>query len=166
MELVADNQWEVTDVNIPAGEWELKFANTNNWSDKDWGGVEGLAGTAVETTGGKPNLKFTIETTGDYTIRFNDQTLVYSISKESTGVQTPVADQSYVYPNPTKDLINVHLASNEGEIEIFSINGQCVMQQRLNGSVSTLDIAQLNKGTYLVRISEEGQMTVCKLLKD
>ena len=40
------------------------------------------------------------------------------------------------------------------------------MQQRLNGEVSTLDIAQLTQGTYLVRIFEQGQVTVCKLLKD
>ena len=119
-----------------------------------------------ETTGGKPNLKFTVETAGEYTIRFNDQTLVYSISKETSGVQAPVAEQNYIYPNPTKELLNVHLTANEGEIEIFSISGQCMMQQKLTGKVSTLNIAQLTKGTYLVRISEQGQTTVCKLLKN
>ena len=41
-----------------------------------------------------------------------------------------------------------------------------MMQQRLTGKVSTLDIAQLAKGTYLVKISEQGQTTVYKLLKD
>ena len=167
MELVADNQWEVTEVYMPAGDWELKFANTNDWSDKDWGGVEGLNGTAVETTGGKPNLKFSITDPGLYTILFNDKTLIYSLRKEEvSSVQNPVAEQNYIYPNPTKDLVNVHLAADEGTIEIFSITGQCVMQQKLTGKVSTLNIAQLTKGTYLVKIFEQGETTVCKLLKD
>ena len=96
----------------------------------------------------------------------NDKTLAYSISKGSTGIQSPAAGNSYIYPNPTRDLIHVHLASDEGGIEIFSISGQCMLQQKLTGKESTLDIAQLAKGTYLVRLSEQGQTTVCKLLKD
>ena len=166
MELVADNQWEVTYVYIPAGDWELKFANTNNFSDKDWGGAEGLSGTAIETTGGKPNLKFTVETAGEYTIRFNDQTLVYSISKGSSNVQAPVVENEYIYPNPAKDLINIHLTENEGEMAMYAMNGQCVMRQHLSEKVSTLSIAQLAKGAYLVKILEQGKSKVCKLIKN
>jgi hypothetical protein len=64
---------------LPAGNHELKFANTGNWSGTDWGNATGLSGTASVTTGGKPNIKFSIATSGSYTFSFNPTTLVYSI---------------------------------------------------------------------------------------
>jgi hypothetical protein len=65
--------------NLSAGSYELKFANTGNWTGKDWGNANGLSGTAAESTGGLPNLKFTITTSGRYTISFNPTTLAYSV---------------------------------------------------------------------------------------
>ena len=168
MNLVGDNQWEATKIYIPAGQQELKFANTYDFTGDDWGNAQGLSGTAVLSTGGDPNLSFNITTAGEYTIRFNDKTLEYSIrlSQGGTGLQTPAMEQNYIYPNPTKDLLNICLTTNKGEIEIFSISGLCIMHQKLTEKRSTLDIAQLAKGTYLAKITEQGQIKICKLLKD
>jgi hypothetical protein len=64
---------------LPAGNHELKFANTNNWSGKDWGNTSGLSGYVAESTGGQPNLAFSIGISGNYKIRFNPITLFYAI---------------------------------------------------------------------------------------
>jgi len=62
-----------------AGNYQLKFANTSGWTGKDWGNTSGLEGFAKESTGGLPNLSFTITQSGTYTITFNPTTLAYSI---------------------------------------------------------------------------------------
>lgn len=75
--------WQATGVQIGAGVHEMKFANTSNWSGDDWGNASGLSGTASLSTGGKPNISFTIQTGGIYTITFDPQSLAYAIVNES-----------------------------------------------------------------------------------
>ena len=50
------------------GNYELKFANTSDWSGNDWGD-EMVSGFAKLTTGGGANIKFNIETAGNYNIK-------------------------------------------------------------------------------------------------
>ncbi|WP_331351405.1 family 49 glycosyl hydrolase [Cellvibrio sp. UBA7671] len=64
---------------LSAGNHQLKFANTGNWTGKDWGNTTGLAGTVTESTGGKPNLAFTVAQSKTYTITIDPVTLAYSI---------------------------------------------------------------------------------------
>lgn len=66
---------------IPAGSQEMKFTDTNNWSGEDWGSATGLSGTALKTTGGGENIKFSISVSGNYLIKFNPYSLIYSIEK-------------------------------------------------------------------------------------
>lgn len=76
-----DGIWKRDSLNLAAGNYELKFANTNDWSGDDWGNASGLTGTAQLTTGGDPNISFTIENAGYYGVSFNDITLDYVITE-------------------------------------------------------------------------------------
>jgi hypothetical protein len=69
--------WVVDNVSLPAGTSQFKFANTNNFSGTDWGNGQGLAATAMDTTGGKPNSEVTVPTAAFYKLTFNDLTLQY-----------------------------------------------------------------------------------------
>ncbi|MDF3012538.1 MAG: Dextranase [Cellvibrio sp.] len=66
-------------INLGAGNHQLKFANTADWKGKDWGNSNGLEGVAKDSTGGAPNISFSIAQSGDYKISFNPSTLNYSI---------------------------------------------------------------------------------------
>lgn len=81
-----DTAWELENVSMSAGSYELKFANTSDWSEDDWGNASGLTGTAQLSTGGKPNISFLIPESGTYTISFNDIMLTYSIASPLTSV--------------------------------------------------------------------------------
>lgn len=168
LQLVADNTWEVRQVYIMEGDYEMKFANTYNWTGKDWGGVEGLEGTAELTSGGGSNLKFTITTAGLYTITFNDLTLAYSIRLESdpgTGVAETPALRSGIYPNPATDVLHAYSADGEALVEIYSTGGTCFLRERMAQPSATFDISSLPAGTYLVRMCGEGGTDTHKLLK-
>lgn len=75
-----NNVWKLSQVVLNEGSYELKFANTNNFSGQDWGNANGSTGIAYETTGGGNNVNFTVATSGTYDITFNDITLEYSIA--------------------------------------------------------------------------------------
>lgn len=78
MSLVAPYTWEITGVTIAAGN-QFKFANTSDWSGKDWG--DGACdGFAEEATGGGANTNCNFE--GTFTVRFNDQTTAYELIEE------------------------------------------------------------------------------------
>ena len=74
MELVDEYTWEIKEVDLKAGPW--KFKNTTDWTDKDWGDP-GCDGEMEETTGGGPNTSCGF--TGLVNIRFNDETLKYTV---------------------------------------------------------------------------------------
>ena len=76
MKLVGDN-WVAERISLPAGTSEFKFANTNNFSGRDWGNGEGIAALAMDTTGGKPNSQIMPPHVGFYRVTFNDVTLQY-----------------------------------------------------------------------------------------
>lgn len=66
-------------INLGAGNHQLKFANTADWKGKDWGNSNGLEGVAKESTGGAPNISFSVAQSGDYKISLNPSTFSYSI---------------------------------------------------------------------------------------
>lgn len=75
MTLVAANTWEIKSVDLKGGKW--KFKNTTDWSDTDWGDAD-CDGVMAETTGGGPDTD--CKYSGVVDIRFNDQTLAYTIT--------------------------------------------------------------------------------------
>jgi hypothetical protein len=79
---LAGDEWIADKVSIPAGTQQLKFANTNNFSDTDWGNAQGLSGTASVTTGGKPNIQVPLAQNGFYKVSFDDVTLEYFFEME------------------------------------------------------------------------------------
>ena len=62
-----------------------------------------------------------------------------------------------VFPNPTNGLINIELNSNKPyfEIEVFSLLGELIYVNKVNGSKLTFNLAQYPKGMYLVKIKQD-----------
>jgi Alpha galactosidase C-terminal beta sandwich domain len=77
--------WVAEEVQIPAGEHEFKFANSQDFSKEDWGDAQGFSGTVKETTGGLPNVQISVPDTAVYRFEFNDITLEYSLELVEAG---------------------------------------------------------------------------------
>lgn len=74
LELVANNIWEVKEIDLQASGWKLK--NRTDWSDTDWGDTN-CDGAMDVTSGGGPNTECGYS--GLVNVRFNDQTLEYTV---------------------------------------------------------------------------------------
>jgi hypothetical protein len=73
-----------------------------------------------------------------------------------------------LYPNPAADVLNINfgtaLSAKPLVVEIYSATGKQVMRKQVNGGNATtqLNIAALAAGSYQVRISSNGEVTMTK----
>lgn len=67
-----------------------------------------------------------------------------------------------LYPNPANDILNINTDSEVKSIEIYSVQGQKV----LNTNSKQVNISNLSKGIYMVRVADEsGAIATQKLIK-
>jgi len=66
-----------------------------------------------------------------------------------------------VYPNPTNNIINIEgLTKNENNtIQIFDVQGKLVITKTITEK-GTIDLSELNKGVYVIKIGEVAQRIV------
>jgi hypothetical protein len=157
--------WTALGVPLDAGSYELKFANTTDWTGDDWGDATGISGTVTLTTGGGPNVSFTVPDSGAYDIRFDDLNLVYEIvvSGSATGVGgTPPHRTALLgsFPNPAGPVTHIEYeltARSRVEIVVFDVQGRQVAtavdeEQPPGRHVVRLETAGLPGGTYFCRL--------------
>lgn len=77
-----------------------------------------------------------------------------------------------VYPNPVSDILkfSINTQSNEAfKVTVFNIMGQKLIEQQgisgANISEQQIDVSKLNSGTYVIRISVEGNVVNRKFVK-
>jgi hypothetical protein len=75
MELVDNYTWEVKNIDLSGEPW--KFKNRVDWSDDDWGDAD-CNGVMEIATGGGPDTNCGY--TGLVNVRFNDETLAYTVT--------------------------------------------------------------------------------------
>ncbi len=81
-----------------------------------------------------------------------------------TGLPTVENDVLTIYPNPTSERFYINSASLAGKttVNVFNVLGQSMMQvtEVSNG----IDVSSLKKGSYLVRISNNGKELTTRLV--
>ncbi|HAH24889.1 MAG TPA: hypothetical protein DCL77_14240, partial [Prolixibacteraceae bacterium] len=94
----------------------------------------------------------------------------FSVVPLGTGV-TPEFSQSNrleLYPNPTNGLVMVKIANTDKlqGIVVYSVTGQVLYQEKLDGSVSqkALDLKHLGKGVYFIEAQAEKYKSSKKLI--
>lgn len=55
-----------------------------------------------------------------------------------------------IYPNPTKDKVNINIQDNETHsFDIYNTLGQSLLSQKINSESSSVDLSNLNSGVYI-----------------
>jgi hypothetical protein len=70
-----------------------------------------------------------------------------------------------VYPNPVENTLNVSAAVVIDAVSIFDLTGREVMRAKPNATAFSLNVADLNKGLYLVTVKAGKQELTTKLVK-
>jgi hypothetical protein len=83
------------------------------------------------------------------------QTVIYlDIARE----EEPVSSDLHIWPNPTQDVLQVHLNGKMPiqAIEVFNLSGQLVkVEKSVNDKHYQLSLNQLNQGMYIIRVITE-----------
>jgi PKD repeat protein len=78
-----------------------------------------------------------------------------------TGINDIKISNIKIYPNPTNNIINIEgLNKNENNtIQIFDVQGKLVITKNITEK-GTVDLSELNKGVYVIKIGELAQRIV------
>ncbi len=126
--------------------------------------------SATVTTTTIPNINIA----GDVTISLvNNSTsnrvafddLSWTCYSGSLGLKTVNQDDFTIYPNPSNGNFNVIFNGSNGlhSVEIFSIIGQKVFEKN-NFQGEAISITNLQKGTYLIKITKDSKSTTKKII--
>lgn len=81
---------------------------------------------------------------------------------EATGIEEITADNVNVYPNPTKDIVNVNAPAQINNIEVYNIAGQKLSVYNVNNMTAQIDVTELANGIYFLKINTENGMVTKK----
>lgn len=91
-----------------------------------------------------------------------DSGMVYRFYLQDAGIDSPEQSFFSIYPNPLKtDYLHIHSLTPLKTVRILTISGQQTGENRKPDALSTISIADLEKGTYLIEAtSETGTQTI------
>ncbi|MDR6341361.1 hypothetical protein HNQ91_004434 [Filimonas zeae] len=143
----------------------INVTNTGGW--QNW---QTLTGSVSGATGVHDlYLSFS----GGTGYLFNLNHFVFTGGSTALSVNQPLAKSTagsniQVYPNPTSDVLNVSVSKKREEnadIYIYDNTGRQVLNCKLPGHQTTVNVAALSPGLYLVKLINGSEIITSKFLK-
>lgn len=158
------DKWQKTGIALAVGDYEMKFANTNNWTGDDWGNATGTNGFAQQTTGGGANITFNIPTAGNYNIDFNDMTLQYNVYNQ-LAVSDITKQNLMIYPNPADKA--VFLSAKDAKIksyELYDMSGKLIKKETVGSNKYEINVSNMTRGSYLLNVNLDNRIVGQKII--
>ena len=90
---------------------------------------------------------------------------LYAYKGTPLGINEVNSFSVVTYPNPVENTLNVSAGISIDSVSIFDITGREVLRAKPNATAFGLDVADLNKGLYLVTVKAGKQELTTKLVK-
>ncbi len=84
----------------------------------------------------------------------------------SLGIDSNSLTYTSVYPNPTKDNLNIDIPNAIGtsKLKLYDVQGRFVMETSTNSTHEVMNIGNLQSGVYMLSIENENNKTVKKVI--
>jgi ligand-binding sensor domain-containing protein len=91
---------------------------------------------------------------------------VLKLSDATTEI-TPTTNENLVnlYPNPVQDVLHINLSGKAGELQVFDIFGECLLQKQITENENSVDVSCLGSGIYFVRVMYGKQIFTERIVK-
>ncbi len=87
-------------------------------------------------------------------------------SGNSLGLDMNTLDNVWVYPNPTKGLLNISFVTSEvAKVSVCDIMGRVISTHANFAANTPLDLSHLDNGIYLIKIEIDNKLSVFKVSK-
>jgi hypothetical protein len=89
------------------------------------------------------------------------------IAPENTTPEISDDDIVELFPNPTRSFITIRIpvAGQRAAVAIFNLKGQLIQEHTIMSSVQTIEMNNLSRGTYLIRIIMNERVVIKKVVK-
>ena len=77
-------------------------------------------------------------------------------------IENNIKENTYLYPNPVDNLLNINTTFNDYSIEIYSISGQLMSRSK---NIKTFDFSNFSSGIYLLKLITGKKSKIFKVLK-
>lgn len=157
MYYLGNNDWKSNEISLDKGNYEFKFANTQDWSSDDWGNASGIHGVAKLTTGGDANASFSITESGKYYFLFNESTLHYSIEKSNTSlkrISNNIITEAEIGIIATGEKSFKIENIENAVVSVYNRQGLKVYSQKNVSNNQMIDLDNLSAGFYIIKASE------------
>lgn len=84
----------------------------------------------------------------------------------STGVNEYNALNANIYPNPTRDIVNVDCSVIGASLNVYDMFGKVVMSTTIQSERTELNFNNVAPGVYVIRIANSNAMTTVKVVKE
>jgi L-ascorbate metabolism protein UlaG (beta-lactamase superfamily) len=85
--------------------------------------------------------------------------------KEPAGFQSSLRSELIMYPNPAFNKLNIsNTNSVNASISIYDLQGKQLIEKQVGNN--QIDISNLSKGIYIVRLVDDGNILINKLVKE
>ena len=87
------------------------------------------------------------------------------LSNPSLGVGSFDTADFQTYPNPVVDILNISYNKNITNVSVFNLLGQEVFSKTSTTNISQIDLSNLSKGAYMVKVASEDLVKTIKIVK-
>lgn len=144
--LKMETSTSITFTSTQSGTLTLVFNGSNTGTIKIDGTVYNVTSTGIVTVTLAAGSHTIIKVSGSTYLFY--MSLIYNTT---TGIETPVFQKLKVYPNPVTNQIYMDIdAASIIKTEIFNMTGMLVYQT--TNKTNSLNLGQLNSGSYLIRV--------------
>ena len=72
-----------------------------------------------------------------------------------------------MYPNPVRDVLNIQLqtGTDKAEVGVYDYTGRLVSTKTVSSNDSTLDVQNISKGIYIIRVATNSKIGVQRFIK-
>lgn len=94
------------------------------------------------------------------------QAIDFTLNVQTLGVETFEESALTVFPNPTKDVLNVKYKSVINTVKIYNLLGQEVLAQNAKHNQLQIDVSALTAGAYIVKLfADKGEHSLRMIKK-
>jgi len=83
----------------------------------------------------------------------------------SSGFNDPNDNSLFIYPNPTKDDLNITNINAGTKISIYDLKGNMLIYKIATSTTCKIDISTLSRGFYTIRLIDDLMTQTSKFIK-